>query len=93
MPVPKEMLRDAAREDVTANDTKGNSPDKSLNEPAIKKSAAQMIYETAGGSPEEPLKDAAALNDVAANTHLRRTQRLRKKTRKASEPDFCDLYL
>ena len=79
-------MRDATREDVTANDIEGNSLDKLLNKPAIRKPAAQKIYKTAGGSPEEPLKDAAA------STPLRMIQRLRKKTRKASEPDFCDLY-
>ena len=85
-------MRDATHKDVTANNIEGNNPDKSLNEPAIKRSAAQKIYKTAGGSPDELLKDAASLKDVAANTPLRRTQRLRKKTRKAAEPDFCDLY-
>ena len=89
---PKEMSRDNGQENVTANNTKGDSPDESLKEPGIKKSAAEKIYETAGENPKELLKDAATLEDVAANTPLMRTQRFRKKTRKASELDFCDLH-
>ena len=88
---PEEMPRDAAQEDVTVKDTKGDSPDELLKEPATKRSASEKIYETTGGNPEGPLRDTAALEDVAANTPLRRTQRFRKKTKKASELDFCDL--
>ena len=47
---PKEMPRDA-KEDVTADNIKGNSPDELMKEPAFEKSAAEKIYETACGNP------------------------------------------
>ena len=101
---PEEMPRNATQKDVTAKDTKGDSPDELLKEPAIEKSAAEKIYETAGGNPKEPFRDTAALEDFTVNDHdlrdagqvniLQVTLQapIRRKTRKASELEVCDFY-
>ena len=70
---PEEMPRNAAQEDVTASNTEGNRPGELLRETAIKKSVTEKVYETMSGSPEEPLRDTAALKDDAANDAMTRT--------------------
>ena len=83
---PEEMPWDASQEDVTANDTECNSSYELLKEPAIEKSAVEEIYETAGGSPEEPLRDTAALEDRRPRHEGRRPRGTRRWQRHRLRP-------
>ena len=68
----------AALEDVTAEDAGDHSQ-------------GDIVAGNAAGSNPKELDREAGLEDAATNTPLRRTQRFRKKTKKASELDLCDL--
>ena len=64
---PKEIPRNAAQEDVTADDPGGVFPDELRREPAVKEFAAGKINETTDEDPEEPLRDTSAQEDSTAN--------------------------
>ena len=51
-----------------------------------------LIAGNAPGPNTNELGKETRLDDVATSAPLRRTQRPRKKTRKAFELDFCDSY-
>ena len=74
---------------VTATDeTEGDTPDELEKELAVRDSAAEGIYETAGGNPEEPPRAAATEDDGATDDVPKEICKLNKVIRELFEADL-----